>query len=129
MRCPGCKSEMIILELNSVEVDYCCQCGGVWLDGGELELLMGQGQGTSGLSFEPAASSTEQLRKCPRCRKIMLKQYLSASQGERAKILLDSCPAGCGLWFDAGELQEALALADQDNVVIKQLQDIFGRKD
>lgn len=126
MRCPGCKSEMIILELNSVEVDYCCQCGGVWLDGGELELLMGQRGDSESLKLEPVDDSKEEMRKCPRCRKVMFKRYLP---GGSDKLLLDSCPAGCGLWFDAGELQEALAQADQDNVVLKQLQDIFGRKD
>jgi Zn-finger nucleic acid-binding protein len=35
---------MIILELDKVEIDHCLLCGGIWLDEGELELLL---EGTS----------------------------------------------------------------------------------
>ena len=35
---------MIALELAEVEVDYCTACGGIWLDAGELELLLGNAQ-------------------------------------------------------------------------------------
>ena len=42
MDCPVCKnSAMIVLELDEVEVDYCTECEGIWLDEGELELLLG----------------------------------------------------------------------------------------
>ena len=40
MQCPVCKRPMISLELNEVEVDHCVACGGVWLDSGEMELLL-----------------------------------------------------------------------------------------
>ena len=40
MDCPVCKNAMIVLELDEVEVDYCADCRGVWLDSGELELLL-----------------------------------------------------------------------------------------
>ena len=41
MDCPVCKNEpMIVLELNDVEIDYCLSCKGIWLDTGELELLL-----------------------------------------------------------------------------------------
>jgi Zn-finger nucleic acid-binding protein len=40
MNCPTCKSAMITLELAEVEVDHCVHCGGIWLDTGELEVLM-----------------------------------------------------------------------------------------
>ena len=41
MDCPVCKNAMIVLELDEVEVDYCTECEGIWLDAGELELLLG----------------------------------------------------------------------------------------
>jgi len=31
---------MIVVEYHEVELDYCHSCKGVWLDSGELELLM-----------------------------------------------------------------------------------------
>ena len=37
MECPRCKSAAVILELAGVEIDYCPDCGGIWLDAGELE--------------------------------------------------------------------------------------------
>ncbi len=40
MDCPVCKSAMITLELAKVEIDYCTGCKGVWLDAGELEMLL-----------------------------------------------------------------------------------------
>ena len=44
MDCPVCKDAMITLELKDVEIDYCTDCGGIWLDAGELELLLGEQQ-------------------------------------------------------------------------------------
>ena len=42
MDCPVCKdSAMIVLEMDEVEVDYCTECEGIWLDAGELEILLG----------------------------------------------------------------------------------------
>lgn len=123
---------MIVLELNEVEVDHCCDCGGVWLDGGELELLVGNNEsgGDSSMQLIQAENCLEVTRKCPRCGKKMLKQYLETEcNASQDKILLDSCSAGCGLWFDKGELSEALTCADSKNVVLKQLLDIFGRKE
>ena len=32
MDCPVCKNAMIVLELAEVEVDYCTDCSGIWLD-------------------------------------------------------------------------------------------------
>ena len=31
---------MVILELNEVEIDFCTGCNGIWLDSGELDLLL-----------------------------------------------------------------------------------------
>ena len=42
MDCPVCKNAMITLELADVEIDYCTDCGGIWLDAGELEMLLGE---------------------------------------------------------------------------------------
>ena len=40
MYCPDCREEMIVLEVDKVEVDYCLKCRGIWLDEGELEILL-----------------------------------------------------------------------------------------
>jgi Zn-finger nucleic acid-binding protein len=41
MYCPVCKeTELKISERQGVEIDYCAQCRGVWLDRGELDKLI-----------------------------------------------------------------------------------------
>jgi len=44
MKCPTCPdSVLVISERQNVEIDYCPQCRGVWLDRGELDKLMALG--------------------------------------------------------------------------------------
>ncbi|MCC6445112.1 MAG: zf-TFIIB domain-containing protein [Armatimonadetes bacterium] len=40
MRCPVCNIELKIADRQGVEIDYCPQCRGVWLDRGELDKIM-----------------------------------------------------------------------------------------
>ena len=39
MKCPKDGSDLKEVEMGSVKVDVCAECGGTWLDAGELELL------------------------------------------------------------------------------------------
>lgn len=39
MVCPRCGMTMDIEKADDIEVDVCLNCGGVWLDQGELEML------------------------------------------------------------------------------------------
>ena len=40
MLCPLCKKPLQKAERNGVEIDYCVQCRGVWLDRGELDKII-----------------------------------------------------------------------------------------
>lgn len=41
MKCPVCKDVTLLMsEKKGVEIDYCPECRGIWLDRGELEKLM-----------------------------------------------------------------------------------------
>lgn len=104
MKCPYCKSTMIVLELKQVEIDYCSQCGGIWLDTGEMELLLESPEKRDLLlvSFRQDPLSTEKKLRCPICRKKMQK----ALAGLDSAILIDKCHKSHGLWFDKGELQQ-----------------------
>ncbi|MFO0632487.1 MAG: zf-TFIIB domain-containing protein [Nannocystaceae bacterium] len=42
MRCPKCGMELLEITFRGVRVDKCFDCGGVWLDDGELEELAGK---------------------------------------------------------------------------------------
>ncbi len=127
MDCPVCKdSAMITLELAGVEIDYCTVCGGIWLDAGELEILLGEPEKAKMLlqSFTVDTDSTEELRKCPICDKKMQKVIAGSS---RPVLLIDKCSRGDGLWFDKGELNDIFERAqlDKDNKIQELLKDIF----
>jgi Zn-finger nucleic acid-binding protein len=42
MKCPICDIEMRLSIREEIEIDYCPQCRGVWLDRGELEKIIAQ---------------------------------------------------------------------------------------
>jgi len=118
---------MITLELEDVEIDYCTKCGGIWLDAGELELLLKEPDKAKGLldSFRIDSESDERIRKCPICDKKMQKIVVGSS---KPVLLIDKCRRGDGLWFDKGELQDIFDRAelDEDDKIQKLLSDIFG---
>ena len=128
MDCPVCKEPMLVLELHGIEIDFCNECVGIWLDAGELELLMEASDKKNQLlsSFQIDKTSSEKKRKCPRCLKRMEKVICGTAE----KVLIDRCSYGDGLWFDHNELEEIIKLGslDKENKVLDLLQDIFGKK-
>lgn len=40
MDCPVCKVTLLISDKQGIEIDYCPQCRGIWLDRGELEKIV-----------------------------------------------------------------------------------------
>lgn len=40
MNCPQCATILVMSERSGVEIDYCPQCRGVWLDRGELDKII-----------------------------------------------------------------------------------------
>jgi uncharacterized protein len=40
MRCPKCGQELVSEECDSVEIDVCPSCKGLWLDAGELGTIV-----------------------------------------------------------------------------------------
>jgi hypothetical protein len=40
MKCPIDGTALVIAERSGVEIDYCPQCRGVWLDRGELDKII-----------------------------------------------------------------------------------------
>ncbi len=111
---------MAVVERERVELDFCPACGGVWFDSEELEALLRAG----GIEVELLASAVpaetkEKKRRCPRCRKKMDKL---ASSG----VVVDSCPAGDGLWLDEGELAGLLRGAVAEEKALAFLARFFG---
>ena len=105
MICPVCKSDMIVVEHDKIELDHCLDCHGVWFDSSELELLL------ESLDLDVAdllddiiksteVTSSEKKHRCP----IHGQKMKKTAIGENPRILIDACLRGDGLWFDGGEV-------------------------
>ena len=40
MKCPTCNVDLAIADRSGVEIDYCPNCRGIWLDRGELDKII-----------------------------------------------------------------------------------------
>ncbi len=40
MKCPNCNATLVMSERQGIEIDYCPECRGVWLDRGELDKII-----------------------------------------------------------------------------------------
>ncbi len=104
MICPVCAKDMIVVEHNRIEIDYCLNCRGVWFDSGELQLLLDSLKLDDSATIRKALLELnetrveEKKRPCPICRSKMRKVTMPP------EILVDLCPRGEGLWFDGGEM-------------------------
>ncbi len=98
---------------GDIEIDACTLCGGTWLDKGELEALQRihahdhdgavlPAQDTVAGAYQVAKQKLEDHLDCPICGLRMARhEYAWTSQ-----VIIDECPAGCGMWLDKGELEE-----------------------
>ena len=111
--CPACRKPMIAMELEGIEIDHCLDCGGTWLDAGEIEAITER----AGVNADRLADTVKQAkagergrRRCPRCRRRMRIIRLD----EPAGLELDRCPLEHGLWFDQGEMRSLISAAAED---------------
>jgi len=128
MICPVCENPMVVLELDQIEIDHCLHCGGIWLDAGELELLLETDEDRERLRnlLIEDDSVKEKKYPCPICNKKMQKVFV----GEEKKILIDKCKKNHGLWLDKGELEDVIELSSQnrEGKIIHLLKQMFESK-
>ncbi len=55
MPCPVCRVPLVMSERQGVEIDYCPQCRGVWLDRGELDKIIERSGRDQAAQQAPAA--------------------------------------------------------------------------
>jgi Zn-finger nucleic acid-binding protein len=142
--CPKCDVPLFILHFKDIELDFCHQCRGLWLDAGELEALL---QRTGGNANDPLLQFQQQMgtetkgrpHLCPRCdaalSEIQVKRAApadaTATGGTPVQLTLDKCPRGHGLWFDADELQQLLSMFPVESSAartVDHLNELFGMK-
>jgi Zn-finger nucleic acid-binding protein len=58
MKCPNCKDAILVMsQRQGVEIDYCPDCRGVWLDRGELDKILEKESSQSSQTQAPRQQS------------------------------------------------------------------------
>jgi uncharacterized protein len=110
MNCLRCHAKMRKVVKDQILIDQCPECGGMWLDSGELEMM------EKGASLEKAEIMQQARREllrdaervasvvgfCPACEKEKLHPV------KKRGIELDVCRHCGGMFFDEGELEPML---------------------
>jgi Zn-dependent protease with chaperone function/Zn-finger nucleic acid-binding protein len=105
MKCPACDNDNLDEKLTTsgVVVDCCPYCSGVWLDQGEIFFFSKDPMGLNQDLNRCFSEANETERVCPRCQVGLMEGSLF-KQG----LNIDHCPECLGLWFDDGELAQAV---------------------
>lgn len=64
MNCPSCKIPLVMSDRQGIEIDYCPECRGIWLDRGELDKIIersvNEPQGNYQANQQPFAPQPQQ---------------------------------------------------------------------
>ncbi|MCC6285697.1 MAG: zf-TFIIB domain-containing protein [Phycisphaerales bacterium] len=110
VQCPKCHIEMVRLDAQGTFIDRCDKCGGVWLDAGELAILLKfSGDKKELVSLIDVGAATETHTRhavgtvlCPRDHSPMA----TVADKKQHHIEFEMCMTCCGVFFDAGELAD-----------------------
>jgi Zn-finger nucleic acid-binding protein len=58
MKCPNDSATLVMSERAGVEIDYCPECRGVWLDRGELDKILDRAEVEASRPSAPPAAGT-----------------------------------------------------------------------
>jgi Zn-finger nucleic acid-binding protein len=127
--CPVCRKALVVVERESIELDWCLSCRGLWFDEGELELLAersGRRLDAEDVGRRPDRPPKSQRRKCPRCRRWMDPVLV----GSVDPVHVDRC-AEHGIWLDRGELGKIMGQLESgtkgdEKVILQFLGETFG---
>ena len=105
MNCPKCSAVMEVVVVESVEIDRCTECRGIWFDLNEQEALKeAKGAHKADIGHQAIGEyyngMTEVL--CPKCKVLMATETVKKA----VEIQYESCPKCHGAYFDAGEFRE-----------------------
>lgn len=104
LKCPGCGGVMAPHKMPDITIDECGNCGGTWLDAGELNALATGLAGDIELCTveHPVDDDEAPERSCPRCERPLLTVGLLGS----ADVVLDHCADCAGFYLDRGEIAD-----------------------
>jgi len=130
--CPRCGGKLDELIYETAHIDRCLDCGGAWLDSGEMEMVLeaydekftpaqiAQTLSTAAAGVSEGERASVEL--CPICSARMNPLNFNYSSG----IVIDVCPTGHGIWFDRKELDAIQVHHDEWREQVKTLADRFA---
>jgi len=118
--CVKCTSVLDRTTIGGVEVDICPQCGGIWLDRGELEKLGAKDNSEldtlrSALGVDETKAPpipSDHTSPCPVCEG-------SLHEHQLGNIQVDICDSCRGIWLDKGEFDQALAVIKEKGLPVE----------
>ncbi len=105
MKCPKCAAAMEAVVVESIEIDRCLNCKGIWFDLNEQEALKdAKGAHKADVGHQAIGEYYNQMTGvlCPKCKVIME----TATVKKAVSIQYETCPKCHGAYFDAGEFRE-----------------------
>ena len=105
LTCPKCESAMEKVEYESIVVDRCRSCKGLWFDNLEhekLKLLEGSEAIDTGDPAVGKKYNRVDRIDCPVCHEPMVRMV----DPKQRHIWYESCPVCSGVFFDAGEFED-----------------------
>ncbi|WP_405242634.1 MFS transporter [Lentisalinibacter salinarum] len=106
MRCPKCRADMEVLDVDGTEIDRCFRCRGLWFDAGEAERVLRKKRAAAAIDIGEAAVGRAQNRvdryHCPRCGGGMVRMV----DPRQPHIWYEKCGSCLGTFFDAGEFSD-----------------------
>ena len=134
MNCPIDNTPLMKTRYEGVvEIDYCTQCHGMWLDKGELEKIqeVQVNDYSEELKLLPdyvgqsilLAKSKDRVIPCPVCRQDLERR----EYGYSSLIMIDSCVNGHGVWLDKDEIVDLEKFYERSRMEASKLRSGFLR--
>jgi len=105
MTCPKCQSPMENVQYQTIEVERCTGCKGLWFDmleQDDLKTLQGSEQIDIGAAAQGQAAPKTTPIQCPSCSA----QMIAMVDRQQPHIGYESCSRCYGVFFDAGEFKD-----------------------
>ncbi len=122
MNCPKCSAAMDKVQYESIEVDRCTDCKGIWFDMLEQEHLKAiEGSEEIDIGDPEVGKQTNIVDQitCPVCESRMIRMV----DGRQPHIWFESCTVCYGVFFDAGEFRDY-----KQESILDFFRDLFSRE-
>ena len=121
MNCPKCNALLEKVEYQTIEVDRCTSCRGIWFDmleAEQLKAIKGSEKIDIGDPKEGKRYNRVEAINCPRC----LTQMNITVDDHQPHIWYEYCEICHGMFFDAGEFSDF-----KEETVLDYFRDLFSK--